>query len=59
MLHLLIHSSNVGAARVALTMTPKQFHDKLQAFGLGSSTGIELPGESDGLLLPARVWTAY
>ena len=49
LLHLLIHSSNVGAAQVALTMTPKQFHDKLQAFGLGHPTGIELPGESAGL----------
>ena len=56
LLHLLIHSSNVGAAQVALTMTPKQFHDKLQAFGLGNTTGIELPGESAGLLLPAKNW---
>jgi cell division protein FtsI/penicillin-binding protein 2 len=56
LLHLLIHSSNVGAAQVAMTMTPKQFHDKLQLFGLGRSTGIELPGESDGLLLPSKDW---
>ncbi len=57
LLHLFIHSSNVAAAQVALTMTPKQFHDKLQQFGLGSPTGIDLPGESAGLLLPAKDWT--
>ncbi len=56
LLHLFIHSSNVAAAQVALTMTPKQFHDKLQQFGLGSPTGIDLPGESAGLLLAAKDW---
>lgn len=56
LLHLFIHSSNVVAAQIALTMTPKQFHDKLQLFGLGSQTGIDLPGESAGLLLPAKEW---
>lgn len=57
LLHLFIHSSNVAAAQVALTMTPQQFHDKLQLFGLGLPTGIDLPGESAGLLLPAKRWT--
>lgn len=56
LLHLLIHSSNVGAAQVGMTMTPKQFHDKLLAFGVGRPTGIDLPGESSGLLLPASQW---
>src|SRR5262249_35933305 len=56
LLHLFIHSSNVAAAQVALAMTPKQFHDKLQDFGVGSPTGIDLPGESAGLLLDAKCW---
>jgi cell division protein FtsI/penicillin-binding protein 2 len=56
LLHLFIYSSNVGAARVAMTMTPKQFHDKLKAFGVGRPTGIELPGESSGLLLRDSRW---
>jgi stage V sporulation protein D (sporulation-specific penicillin-binding protein) len=58
LLHLFIHSSNVGAARIAMTMTPKQFHDKLKAFGVGRLTGIELPGESSGLLLNDTHWKA-
>jgi cell division protein FtsI/penicillin-binding protein 2 len=56
LLHLFIHSSNVAAAQVALKMTPKQFHDKLQDFGVGHQTGIDLPGESAGLLLDAKYW---
>lgn len=56
LLHLFIHSSNVGAAQVAMTMTPKQFHNKLKDFGIGSPTGVELPGESAGLLLNEKYW---
>jgi stage V sporulation protein D (sporulation-specific penicillin-binding protein) len=56
LLHLFIHSSNVAAAHIALEMKPKQFHDKLKEFGVGSPTGIELPGESAGLLLNDKVW---
>jgi stage V sporulation protein D (sporulation-specific penicillin-binding protein) len=56
LLHLFIHSSNVAAAMVALKMTPKQFHDKLYDFGVGRKSGIDLPGESAGLLLDAKYW---
>lgn len=57
LLHLFIHSSNVASAEIGLMMTPEQFHDKLRLFGLGKPTGIELAGESAGLLLPAHRWT--
>lgn len=56
LLHLFIHSSNVASAQVALRMTPKQFHDKLYDFGVGRQSGIDLPGESAGLLLDAKYW---
>lgn len=56
LLQLFIHSSNVASAQVGLAMTPQQFHDKLSQFGLGKQTGIELAGESAGLLLQARKW---
>ena len=50
------HSSNVGAVRIAQTMTSSEFHDILQKFGFGRKTGIDLPGESIGLLKPASKW---
>lgn len=48
--YLFEHSSNIGAINVAKTMTPKEFYESLQSFGFGSRTGIDLPGESSGLL---------
>ncbi|MBZ0184619.1 MAG: penicillin-binding protein 2, partial [Candidatus Obscuribacterales bacterium] len=57
LLQLFIHSSNVCAAKVAMKMTPGQFYDKLYEFGLGRKTGIDLPGESRGLLLRKQRWT--
>jgi cell division protein FtsI/penicillin-binding protein 2 len=57
LLHLFIYSSNIASAEIALMMTPQQFHDKLSQFGLGQPTGIELAGESAGLLLQTRKWT--
>ncbi len=56
LLHLFIHSSNVGAAKVALRMTPKEFYEKLYQFGVGRKTGIDLPGESRGLLKDYHRW---
>ena len=50
------HSSNVGAVKIAQTMTSLEFHDILQKFGFGRKTGIDLPGESIGLLKPAAKW---
>ncbi len=54
--YLLEHSSNVGSVKVALKMTPTEFHDQIAAFGIGSKTGIDLPGESAGILHPASTW---
>lgn len=56
LLQLFIHSSNIASAQIGLAMTPKQFYDKLAEFGLGKIVGIELPGESAGLLLNWKRW---
>jgi cell division protein FtsI/penicillin-binding protein 2 len=55
-LHLFIYSSNVAAAQVGLLMTPQQFWTKLSDFGIGKKTGIELSGESAGLLTNYKDW---
>jgi cell division protein FtsI (penicillin-binding protein 3) len=47
---ILAHSSNVGMVQVAQHITPLQQYDYLRAFGLGSVSGLGMPGESAGLL---------
>ncbi len=54
--YLFEHSSNIGAINIARTMTPKEFYDMLKKFGFGSKTGIDLPGESSGLLPYYSYW---
>lgn len=48
--YLFEHSSNVGSIKVAQTMSSQEFYNMLKKFGLGARTGIDLPGESIGLL---------
>ncbi len=48
--YLFEHSSNIGSINVARTMSPAEFYGVLKKFGFGSKTGIDLPGESVGLL---------
>ncbi len=48
--YLFEHSSNIGSINVAKTMSPREFYESLKKFGFGAKTGIDLPGESSGLL---------
>jgi cell division protein FtsI (penicillin-binding protein 3) len=43
-------SSNMGTALLARQLPKQQLRDYLLRFGLGSRTGIELPGESRGII---------
>ena len=53
---ILGESSNTGTIQVGERLTREQRHDYMQRFGFGQETGIELPGESAGLLSPADLW---
>ncbi|KFN43157.1 peptidoglycan D,D-transpeptidase FtsI family protein [Arenimonas oryziterrae] len=53
---LLQHSSNIGAAKLGMGMSNDHFYDVLHRFGFGTSTGSGFPGESAGVLAPARSW---
>ncbi len=49
------HSSNIGACKIAENLGREKFYSYIRKFGFGSKTGIELPGETSGLLtLPYR-----
>ena len=51
------HSSNVGAIKIGLRLGEERFYKYIQAYGFGSLTGIELPGESRGLVRPLKKWS--
>lgn len=54
---VLAESSNVGTLEIAQKVGKQTFDDYLQRFGLGQATGIELPGESPGILPPLSQWS--
>jgi cell division protein FtsI (penicillin-binding protein 3) len=56
--YALEHSSDVGAAKMALKLGDDKFYKYMRSFGFGDRTGIELPSETRGLLRPPRKWSA-
>jgi cell division protein FtsI (penicillin-binding protein 3) len=56
---IITHSSNIGMGIIAERMGSDLLHETICAFGLGQRTGIELPGESGGVVYPLRRWTSY
>ena len=53
---VLAESSNTGTVLIGQTMTDDQRYSMMRAFGFGQETGIELPGESAGLLRSSDDW---
>lgn len=49
-------SSNIGTSLAATQLTNEQLYSKLRSFGLGSSTGIGLLGESAGIVPVPQMW---
>ena len=56
LVYLFEHSSNVGSVLIAQMMSKFEYHSMLKKFGFGEKTGIDLPGESIGILKPAVRW---
>lgn len=50
-------SSNIGAIKIGERLGGQGYYDYLRSFGFGRQTGIDLAGESDGLLAPPRRWS--
>jgi cell division protein FtsI (penicillin-binding protein 3) len=49
-------SSNVGAVKMAMTLTPQQFWEVLNRAGFGQMPGSGFPGETAGRLRDANTW---
>lgn len=51
---ILAQSSNVGSVMIGQKLGPKRFDSWVRKFGFGSPTGVDLPGESPGIVLRPR-----
>jgi cell division protein FtsI/penicillin-binding protein 2 len=49
---ILAQSSNVGAIEIGMLEGAPRFSESVRRFGFGARTGVELPGEERGLVLP-------
>ncbi|HEY0127477.1 MAG TPA: penicillin-binding protein 2 [Blastococcus sp.] len=54
---ILAKSSNVGTIMLAREIGDEKLEHYLRAFGIGEATGIELPGESAGILQDSDEWS--
>jgi cell division protein FtsI (penicillin-binding protein 3) len=54
---VLSNSSDVGAIKVGLRLGAPKFYDYIRSFGFGQPTGVDLPGESRGMLRRLENWT--
>jgi len=49
---IIVHSSNIGAAKIGLKVGREKLGDYIHRFGFGKSTGIDLMGENAGIVRP-------
>ncbi|MEL6268725.1 MAG: penicillin-binding protein 2 [Chloroflexota bacterium] len=47
---IIVQSLNVGASTLALKVGPGSFYEKMNDFGIGRATGVDLEGEAAGTL---------
>jgi cell division protein FtsI (penicillin-binding protein 3) len=54
---VLANSSDVGAIKIGLRLGAPKLYDYIRAYGFGNLSGIDLPGETRGLLRRLDNWT--
>src|SRR6202030_2771914 len=54
---VLAESSDVGSIKIALRLGEDRFYKYIRAFGFGTQTRIELPGETRGMTKPVSRWS--
>ncbi|HEX8072403.1 MAG TPA: penicillin-binding protein [Pyrinomonadaceae bacterium] len=52
----LAQSSNVAAIKLGIKVGNARLYDYIRRFGFGARTGVELPGETKGLLRDVKRW---
>lgn len=54
---VVVKSSNIGVTKIAQRLGAPVIFKYAQAFGFGKRTGVDLPGEISGMLLPPAKWS--
>ncbi len=54
---ILVKSSNIGCAKIAMQIGAETLHEYIRRFGFGERTGLGLPGEISGLVHPVHKWS--
>lgn len=54
---VIAHSSNIGTIKVAEVLGPERLASYVRAFGFGERLGIDLSGESPGLVHEIKQWS--
>lgn len=54
---IMVHSLNVGTTMLAMALGEEKFYKYVQNFGFGQRCGIQLPGESKGILRDLDRWS--
>ncbi len=55
--NVIVYSSNIGAVKMGLKVGAKTIYEYIKKFGFSQKTGVELLGESPGLIRPLSQWT--
>lgn len=55
---VLAESSNTGTVQIGQMVTDQQRYQMMKSLGLGQKTGIEMPGESAGIIGSPKSWDA-
>jgi len=53
---VLVKSSNIGSAKLAMMLGESRYYDYIRRFGFGERTGVELPGEIGAVVHPPSRW---
>lgn len=56
---VLARSSNIGMGKVAMRISKQDLYGIVESFGFGQETGLNLPGETVGIVRPLRDWNDY
>jgi cell division protein FtsI/penicillin-binding protein 2 len=54
---ILVKSSNIGVAKLAMQLGDQKFYEYIRRFGFGERTGVNLPGEISGVIHPPHSWS--